>query len=71
MNEHNERWKAIAVYRTENGPVDVEHYVEEITDLHTLIERGPHWGALIECVITLNRTHPDDDGLTIEKAEAL
>jgi hypothetical protein len=64
------RWKAVCVYRTGNGPVDIDHLFEEIADLHDLIERGPHWDTLISCTITLNRP-AEDDALTVEKAERL
>jgi len=53
------RWKAIIEYHTENGPLQVEHYFEEIADLHSIIEHGPDWNTLIRCIVTLNR---GDDG---------
>lgn len=53
------RWKAVIEYGTEDGPKSVEHYFEEISDLHIIIEHGPDWNFLIRCTITLNRT---DDG---------
>ena len=40
------RWYAVAYYRTGNGTVDVHHDLEEIAELHTLIERGPHWDTI-------------------------
>lgn len=64
------RWKAVAVYRTENGPVDVEWFFEEIADLDGLIERGPHWDSLVSCTITLNRP-AEDASMTVERAEAM
>lgn len=54
-NATDSRWKAVCTYRSEHGPVDVTFYFEEIEDLDELIERGPDWNALIDCVITLNR----------------
>lgn len=62
------RWKAVILYRMEDGQfVDVEHYFEEIAELDDLIERGPHWDTLIRCTVTLNRP-ARDARLTLEKA---
>ncbi len=59
INLHGEkRWKAIIEYRTDDGPEAVEHYFEEISDQHLIIEHGPDWNFLIRCTVTLNR--PDD-----------
>ncbi|HEV2503690.1 MAG TPA: hypothetical protein VGV39_11475 [Mesorhizobium sp.] len=59
INLHGEkRWKAIIEYRTNDGAEAVEHYFEEISDLHLIIEHGPDWNFLIRCTVTLNR--PDD-----------
>ncbi|MCK9550539.1 hypothetical protein QEZ48_13020 [Aquamicrobium lusatiense] len=52
------RWKASIDYRTDEGTKNVEHYFEEISDLHLIIEHGPDWNFLIRCIVTLNR--PDD-----------
>lgn len=61
VNLHGEkRWKAVIVYRGDNGTDTVEHFLEEIGDLHPIIERGPDWETLITCTITLNR--PDGGG---------
>lgn len=63
------RWKAVATYRTEAGPIDVEHAIEELEDLQWLMEAGPDWNTLIDIRITLARTlFP---GLTIEAAEKM
>ncbi|MDG4903510.1 MULTISPECIES: hypothetical protein [unclassified Mesorhizobium] len=37
------RWKAIIEYRIDNGLKSVEHYFEEISELHLIIEHGPDW----------------------------
>lgn len=52
------RWKAVIEYRTDEGSTSVDHYFEEISDLHLIIEHGPDWNSLIRCTVTLNR--PDD-----------
>ena len=61
------RWIATIFYRSENGIVDVCHEIEEICDLHDLVERGPDWNAIDRIEIRLQRrTQPETD--TIEKA---
>ena len=64
------RWKAVATYRTDSGPVDVEHAFEELYEIHDIMERGPHWGALIDVRITLAR-FTTEDIMTVEQAEHL
>jgi hypothetical protein len=54
----DKRWKAVTDYRTEDGTKSLEHYFEEMSDLHLIIEHGPDWNLLIRCTVTLNR--PDD-----------
>jgi len=63
------RWRATAVYRTDTGPVDVTHDIEELEDLHELIEAGPHWDTIEQIVIT--RANVMEPGLTAEAAEEL
>lgn len=63
------RWKATAYYRSDSGPIDVEHDFEELFELHDLLEKGPHWSTLIRIEIVLNRN--SDPGLTLEEAEKL
>ena len=54
----DKRWKAIIEYLAGDGPKSVEHFFEEMAELHVIIEHGPDWNCLIRCTITLNR--PDD-----------
>ena len=63
------RWKALIEYRTGEGTNSLEHYFEEISDLHLIIEHGPDWNFLIRCVVTLNR--PDDGAEQNSMAKAL
>lgn len=44
--EHRRRITTLT-YRSERGPVDVDHHIEELDELWGLIERGPNWNALI------------------------
>lgn len=53
------RWKAVLEYHTDEGAKSIEHYFEEIAELHLIIEHGPDWNFLIRCIVTLNRR---DDG---------
>jgi hypothetical protein len=64
----NKRWKAVAEYRTEDGPKSVEHYFEEISDLHLIVEHGPDWNSLIRCTVTLNRPDGGEEQNSVEKA---
>lgn len=50
----NKRWRAVVTYFSEDGNVDVEHFIEELADIHDVIERGPNWYAIKDIVITLN-----------------
>lgn len=63
------KWKAVIVYRTDSGPVDIEHDLSEIEELDDIIERGPHFDTLIECKIT--RVNPHYASLTVESEKQL
>lgn len=64
----DKRWKAIIEYRGDGGPKTVEHYFEEIADLHVIIEHGPDWNFLIRCTVTLNRADDGEEQNSVEKA---
>ena len=64
------RWHATAQHRTEAGLLDVEHDLEELAELHCLIERGPHWDS-IEKIVILRVNHISDPALTIEASNEL
>jgi hypothetical protein len=63
------RWKATIWYLSEIGLLDVEHGIEEIEELHDIVERGPDWNTIDHITITLDRK--SDQGLTIERAAKL
>ena len=66
----NERWRATVFYRTESGPLDIEHDLDELADLHDKVEAGPHWDTIIRIeVVRIN--HCDGVNLTVEKAATL
>ena len=64
----DKRWKAVVEYESENGPISIEHFFEEIADLHLIIERGPAWNTLTRCTITLNRPDGGAEHEGVEKA---
>jgi hypothetical protein len=49
------RWKAMIEYDHQNGPISIEHFFEEISDVHRIIENGPDWNTLIRYTVTLHR----------------
>ena len=49
------RWIADITYRSESGPVDVRHHMEELEDLQNIVERGPDWHCIEDIRITLQR----------------
>jgi len=63
------RWNVILNYRTDSGPVDVHHDIEELRELEDIIEMGPDWRTLIDAKITLNR-HCEPT-LTVEQSREL
>lgn len=63
------RWKAVVEYRTAGGTQSVEHFFEEILDLHLIIEHGPDWNFLIRCTVTLNRADDGGEQNSVGKAQ--
>lgn len=60
------RWRVIITYRHVLGPVSVTYDVEELSELHDIVERGPDWNSIEKIEVTLRRvTIP---GLTIANA---
>ena len=47
------RWLAVVSYRTADGELPVEHHIEELQELHDLIELGPDWNSISEIKVTL------------------
>ena len=56
----DKRWKAVIEYSGDGEPQLAEHYFEEISELHLIIERGPAWNRFVRCTITLNRDDDDE-----------
>ncbi len=64
----DKRWKAVIEYRSDDGLKSVEHYFEEVSQLHLIIEHGPDWNMLIRCTLTLNRHDGGEEQNSVEKA---
>ena len=64
------RWQVTVQYRADHATVDVTHDLEEISDLHPLIERGPHWDTIVKIEI-VRVNHVTGADLTVERAEKL
>jgi len=47
------RWKATITYHSQFGKVVTEHFMEEISELHDIIEAGPNFYCMAHCVVTL------------------
>lgn len=62
------RWKAVITYRADAGPHVVTRFFEEIEELQDIIESGPSWDAMVNCVVTL--ANPTEGDITIEQAAA-
>lgn len=66
----NPRWMATVHYRAEAGLIDVTHDIDEIADLHDLVERGPHWDT-IDRISVVRAVVGAPLTLTVEEAEKL
>lgn len=69
------RWQASVYYRGEpqdgaDVSIEVVHDLEELADIHNLVEAGPHWDT-IERIEIVRVNHVTSETLTIEQAERL
>jgi len=63
-------WRATVVYRTDTGPVEVVHKVEDIVDLADRVELGFHFDAVTH--ITFSRVGwIEDPNMTVEQSVRL
>lgn len=65
------RWIATIYYRTDGGILDVTHAIEELEDLHDIVEAGPNFYAIARIEIVLADPSFPKPGLTVEEAEKL
>lgn len=65
------RWQASVVYRTDHGLKKFIHDIEELMDLHWIVElSGKHFDTVAE--ITIVRVgHLNGENLTVEQAARL
>ena len=60
------RWKVTITYLYNDGPGETVFFLEDITQLDTIIEHSPDPNAMVDCRIILNaRTYPE--GWTVEQ----
>jgi hypothetical protein len=69
MSENDPRWIATVIYRSDQGALDNVFLIEELSELQSIIERGPDWNALDKIEIRLNPRRQNYD-VTIEGVEA-
>lgn len=50
----NSRWIVEIDYASSNGTVTVDHHIEELEEIHNLVERGPDWNSIEQVRIVLN-----------------
>jgi len=62
--EDEKRWLLSITYRGENGPVVVDHDIEEIEEAHDIVESGPDWNAIMD--ITIQLSWVSEDGVTLQ-----
>ena len=48
------RWMATITYRTESGPNVVDFDIEELAEISGIVEKGPHWGSIMDITIQLS-----------------
>jgi hypothetical protein len=70
-NEEVTRWRATVWYRTEAGLSGVTHDIEELEELHDLVERGPSFYTIDHIEIRHNGSLPEYDNLTVEASMRL
>jgi hypothetical protein len=49
------RWLATVTYRSSAGLIPVEYEIEELDELHDLVERGPDCNSIVDIRIVLAR----------------
>jgi hypothetical protein len=69
MSENDPRWIVTVIYRSDQGELDNVFLIEELSELQSIIERGPDWNALDKIEIRLNPRRQNYD-VTLEGVEA-
>lgn len=64
------RWAVLIYYRTKDGESLILHELEELSDLHEIVEAGPHFDTIARInVFRIN--HIDSPNLAVEATEQL
>jgi hypothetical protein len=69
MTENDPRWIATVIYRSDQGELDNVFLIEELSEIQSIVERGPDWNALDKIEIRLNPRRQNYD-VTVEGVEA-
>jgi len=64
------RWTVGICYRADSGMKGAGYSIEELEELHDIVEAGPHWDTIASITIVLNRPS-ESHVLTLEQAEKL
>jgi hypothetical protein len=64
------RWQVKIYYRTDLLTREEDRILDEVRDLHDIIERGPHWDT-IEKIEIFRINHVTSKTLTVEQAEQM
>ena len=70
-SQEDARWKVCIRYRTSTGlNNEFKAYVEDIADVHEIVERGPHFDC-VEGIDIIRVNHSESATLTVEEAREL
>ncbi len=64
------RWNATLKYRSETGPIEETHEVEEMSEIRAIVEATYNWDRLIELRVE-RINHSVSKSLTVEAAAEL
>lgn len=63
------RWQVEITYRSESGDQPIHHAIEELDELHDIVERGPNFYAIKQITIEVDASRVGGHQ-TIEQAAA-
>ncbi len=64
------RWLVEIDYATDNGTTTVDHHIEELEELHNVVENGPDWNTIQQIRVHLNE-YRRSYSVTVEQAAKL
>lgn len=53
----NKRWQVEIIYNSEHGDRPIHHAIEELEELHDIVERGPNFYAIKQIRIEIDARH--------------